>query len=86
MASPLPSAKQPVRLGAAAADSKYGRGSRIRRDPPPLAKADPLIDRDERDRRTVAIGIITFTLAIVVVLLAVASYSGWSPRDYIARL
>ena len=93
MASPLPTGKQTVSLASPGlSGSKSVRrsnsviGSRIRRDPPPLAKDIAVSDPDQRDTRTVVVGILTFTLALVVIMIGVASYSGWSPRDYVAHL
>ena len=93
MASPLPTGKQTVSLASASLSgsnslrgSKSVNGSRIRRDPPPIAKDIAVSDPDQRDTRTVVIGILTFTLALVVIMIGVASYSGWSPRDYVAHL
>ena len=93
MVSPLASGKQTVSLASPGlSGSKSVRrsnsvtGSRIRRDPPPLAKDIAVPDPDQRDTRTVVIGILTFTLALVVIMIGVASYSGWTPRDYVAHL
>ena len=87
MASPLPTGKQTVSLASAGlSGSKSVRGSKIRRDPPPLAKDIAVTDPDQRDTRTVVLGILTFTLALVIIMIGVASYSGWSPRDYVAHL
>ena len=80
MASPLKSGKAPVDLAA------QGRPSRIRRDPPPVARKTVVPDRDETDRRTAAIGILTFALAIVVIVLAFGGWAGWSPSDYTVRV
>ena len=79
MASPLPTAKQSVSLASVAP-----RGSKIRRDPPPIAKEIAVTDPDKRDARTVVIGILSFTIALTIIMVAVASYSGWSPRQYTA--
>jgi len=81
MASPLPTAKQSVSLASAGP-----RGSKIRRDPPPIAKEIAVPDSDKRDARTVIFGILTFTFALLVICIGVASYNGWSPRDYVAHL
>ena len=92
MASPLPTGKQTVSLASpgllratAVRGSNSVTGSRIRRDPPPLAKDIAVPDPDQRDTRTVVLGILTFTLALVIIMIGVASYSGWSPRDYVAH-
>jgi hypothetical protein len=77
MASPLKTAKKSVTLAAGEV-----RVSKIRRDPPAKIKEIPIRDADERDRQDVIIGILTFTLAIFVVMLAFAAWSGWSPRQY----
>ena len=77
MASSLQTGKQSVNLATSAP-----RESRIRRDPPPVVKELVIRDRNERDTRTVVIGIVTFALAIFVIILAFSSYSGWSPRQY----
>lgn len=81
MARPLPSGKQSVSLA-----SSGPRVSRIRRDPPPPPPEVLVAERNERDARMVAVGIITFALALVVIGVAVMSYIGWSPRSYIAHL
>ena len=81
MARPLPSGKQSVSLA-----SSGPRVSRIRRDAPPPAPEVVVAERNERDARMVAVGIITFALALVVIGVAVMSYIGWSPRSYIAHL
>ena len=92
MASPLPTGKQSVSLTSSGASgtnhargSKGVAGSKIRRDPPPVVKELAVPDPDKRDARTVILGILTFTLALTVIMVAFASYSGWSPRDYVAH-
>ena len=77
MASPLPTGKQTVSLA-----SSGPRISKIRRDPPPPTPEVIVAERNERDARMVAIGVVTFALALVVITLALMSYTGWSPRDY----
>ena len=80
MTRPLPSGKQSVNLGPA---SKPGpRVSKIRRDPPPPVKQKPLRIPDENDRFNVIIGILAFAVALFVIVIAVAAYSGWTPRHY----
>ena len=77
MARPLPSGKPTVSLA-----SDGPRVSRIRRDPPPKAPEIVVAERNERDARMVAIGIITFALALAVIGIAIMSWVGWSPRNY----
>ena len=73
MAAPLPTAKQTVNLAAPGV-----KGSRIRRDPPPIVKQSEIEDPRERDVRVVVTGLIVFTLAIAVVVLAIGRAAGWS--------
>jgi hypothetical protein len=77
MARPLPTKKQSVDLA-----STGPRVSRIRRDPPPAEKPKTLRHPDEVNRSAVAVGVLAFALAIFVILLAFAIYSGWSPAQY----
>jgi hypothetical protein len=77
MTRPLPTGKQSVNLATPAP-----RVSRIRRDPPPKVKEKEVRHPDVVDRRDVVIGVLAFALAIFVILLAFASYSGWSPSQY----
>lgn len=81
MASPLQTGKRSVNLAGSGA-----RVSKIRRDPPPKVKEVTLADRDERDERRVVFGVIAFTLAIIVVVVGLGSWLGWSPRDYTAHM
>lgn len=76
MAKPLKSGKRSVDLASSPAPV-----SRIRRDPPPVVKTKP-VNLDERERWDVAIGVLAFALSVFVIILALGSYSGWSPRDY----
>jgi hypothetical protein len=63
------------------------RVSRIRRDPPPPAKLDKIVvDPEERDQWTVVIGVVSFALAIFVIVVAFGSYSGWSPAQYTIQM
>ena len=57
------------------------RVSRIRRDPPPKVK-EKLVDPKEVERRDTVIGVLAFTFAILVITFALASYNGWTPRQY----
>ena len=76
MASPLTSGKQSVKLASGGV-----RVSKIRRDPPPIAKKIVVPDRDEMDQRAVVIGVLVFTLAILVAIIGISTYGGWSPRQ-----
>ena len=77
MARPLPTGKQTVNLA-----SGEVRVSKIRRDPPPPVKPKALRHPDEVNRSAVVVGVVAFALAIFVIILAVGSYNGWSPRQY----
>ena len=77
MARPLKSGKQSVNLASSGV-----RVSRIRRDPPPVAKKGIERDPDERDMRVAVIGIIAFALAIAIITVAFSSGLGWSPSQY----
>ena len=57
------------------------RVSRIRRDPPPVVK-EKVVDVEGRDRLDAAVGILAFAFALFALGFAVASYAGWSPRQY----
>ena len=81
MASPLKTEKQSVDL---ATDGP--RVSKIRREPPPAVKELVIRDRDERNRIDVVIGVITFALAIFVIIFAFGSYAGWSPSQYTVKI
>ena len=81
MARPLQTGKQSVNLAAGGV-----RVSKIRRDPPPAVKEKLVVAPDERDRQDVVVGVLAFALAIFVILLAFASYSGWTPRQYTVQL
>jgi hypothetical protein len=84
MASPLPAKKKSVDLGS----SPGPRVSRIRRDPPPPQKLKEVRHPDVVNRSAVAIGVLVFALAIVVILIAFSIFSGmgWTPRDYTIRV
>jgi len=81
MASPLPAAgKATVDLSAPGV-----KGSRIRRDPPPVVKELSLAEIRARDLRHSIAGIVIFTLALVVITWGVMSVAGWTPRQYTLR-
>ena len=77
MASPLKAGKKTVDLAEPAV-----RVSRIRRDPPPKLKQISIEERNERDIRMGVIGILLFTIALIVILIGFSSWAGWSPRQY----
>ena len=77
MARPTPNGKKSVSLA-----SPGPRVSRIRRDPPPAVKAKPVLDPEERDQRDVILGVVTFALALFVIIFAFGNYSGWTPRQH----
>ena len=81
MASPLATAKQSVTLPSSGA-----KVSRIRRDPPPPVQALEVRDPEQRDARTVVIGILTVTLVLVLIVIGIGNAVGWSPREYTAHL
>lgn len=81
MTNRLNKGKQSVNLATTG-----GITSRIRRDPPPVVKQIIIRDRDERDRRTVVFGVVTFALALLVIAIGFSSAIGWSPRQYNVRL
>jgi len=82
MASPLPTGKQSVNL-----PPPGPRVSRIRREPPPpAAKQKIVLDPEERDQRDVIIGVLSFALAMFVIIFAFASYSGWSLEGHAVKV
>jgi hypothetical protein len=81
MARPLSTGKQSVNLA-----TPEVRVSKIRRDPPPKLKEIVIRDRDEHNRRMAAIGIAGFTLALMIIILGLAAYTGHSPREYILQM
>jgi len=80
MATPLQTGKQSVNLASPV------RGSRIRRDPPPAAPQIIVRDPEERETRTVIIGVVSFALAFVIILIGFSSAYGWSPSQYTIHL
>ncbi len=81
MASPLQTGKQSVDLKAPGV-----RVSRIRRDPPPVVKDAPDHDPEEREAWAVVIGVITFALALAVIIVGLGNVGGWSPSEYTVHL
>jgi hypothetical protein len=77
MASPLKTGKQSVNLAAGEV-----RVSKIRRDPPRQVKELVVRDPPERDTRMVVIGVVTFAIALFVILIGFSSIYGWSPTQY----
>ena len=95
MASPIPSGKQPVNLASNPAPGRPSSklassgppGSRIRRDPPPAVKEKAVVlDAEEREQWALIGGVLTFALAIFFIIIAFASYGGWSPSQYTLEL
>ena len=80
MASPLQTGKKSVKLDAPV------RGSRIRRDPPPVAKKVAERDPEEDEQWIVIVGVVAFALAIFVIVLAFGSFSGRSASEYTIEL
>ena len=76
MANPFSISKQAVDLAAPVV-----RVSRIRRDPPPRVKVLGPVDIKEREARTIIIGIVSFAIAMFIVLIAANNAAGWSPRQ-----
>ena len=81
MANPLQTGKKSVDLA-----SSGRRVSRIRRDPPPIAKKIVVRDAEERDQRTVVIGISAFAIAIAIVMFGISINYGWQPAEYTVEL
>ncbi len=81
MASLLPSGKKSVDLAAPAV-----RVSRIRRDPPPVVKQVSAVEVQDREARTVVMGVVAFALALFVIVVAVSNAAGWSPSQYTVRM
>ena len=82
MAAPLQTGKRSVDLAAPAV-----RGSRIRREPPPVAKKVAEVDPEERDARTVILGVIAFALAFAIIIVGISSNLGnSSPSEHSVQL
>lgn len=81
MARPLSTAKQSVNLA-----TPVVRGSRIRRDPPPVAKEAPLRDPEDYERRMMVIGIAAFTLSLIAILIGFSSLGGWNLRQHVIHI
>jgi 1,4-dihydroxy-2-naphthoate octaprenyltransferase len=79
MAAPLASHKKTVDLAGGPA-----KVSRIRRDPPPVVKEKTVTRAEVREREAwmLAIGILSITAALFVILIAVSNWAGWSLSDY----
>ena len=87
MAVPQPTTKKSVDLASSpSATPAVPRASRIRRDPPPAVKAEVMVDAEEREQWDVVVGILAFALAIFVIVIAFASYAGWSPSQYTVQM
>ena len=44
------------------------------------------VDPKELERRDTVIGVLAFTFAILLIILGVSSYNGWSPREYVVHM
>ena len=77
MASPLNSAKQTVDLAAAGP-----RVSRIRRNPPPAPKKEPVLDREDREKLSATLGVIGIAVALAIAIVGLGAYAGWTPREH----
>ena len=71
MARPLKTGKTTVALPAGAA-----RPSRIRREPPPQPKPQVIAPPGEREAWTVVIGVLSFGIAITIIILGISDYLG----------
>ena len=79
MAQPLPVRKKAVDL----ATGPRKLGSRIRRAPPPKPeKKLSAAELREREAWMMTTGMLAMAVALMVILLAVARWGGWSPADY----
>ena len=75
MASPFHSRKKPVDMAAPVL-----RVSRIRRDPPPVERKELVVDVEGREQWTVIIGVVTFAIAIFVLILAFGAVIRWGMK------
>jgi hypothetical protein len=67
MANPIKPGKQTVQLDPTESSARV---SRIRRDPPPQAIKPPVSsERRERESRMVAIGIVSFAIALAIIIV-----------------
>lgn len=80
MANPLQTGKKSVNLASPV------RASRIRRDPPPVAKKIVVRDPEERDQRTVVIGIASFAIAIAIITFGISIHYGGSSEETVVHL
>lgn len=76
MASPLSTRKQTVNLAVAAAPA-----SRIRRNPPPAQRKEPVLDREDRDKISFTLGVFVIAAGIAVAIAGLGAYAGWSPSE-----
>ena len=80
MARPIDTAKPSVNLASAGP-----RGSRIRRDPPPVVK-QKIVDPAESDQWTVLVGVVAFAFAFVIIIFAFSSTSFRSSEGHAIEL
>ena len=80
MARPIDTSKPSVNLAAAGS-----RGSRIRRDPPPVVK-QKIVDPADSDQWTVLVGVVAFAVAFVIIIFAFGNMSGRSSEERTVEL
>lgn len=79
MTQPLPVRKRAVDL----ATGPRKLGSRIRRAPPPKPERQlSAAELREREAWVMGTGILAVALALMIIILAVGRWGGWSPADY----
>jgi hypothetical protein len=75
MAGSLDTNKKSVNLASAGP-----RVSRIRRDPPPVVK-EKIVDQADLDEWTVLVGVVSFALALVVIIFGFANIQSGASKE-----
>jgi hypothetical protein len=75
MAGSLDTNKKSVNLASAGP-----RVSRIRRDPPPVVK-EKVVDQADRDEWAALVGVVSFALALVVIIFGFASAQSEAAKE-----
>jgi hypothetical protein len=75
MARSLDTNKKSVNLASAGP-----RVSRIRRDPPPVVK-EKVVDQADRDEWTVLVGVVSFALALVLIIFGFANIQSGATEE-----